>query len=1328
MSTSIQGSVNLTTSEAVNALKALSKATRSATDAGEDLTAQQRLLVNSASDAAAKILKANREAAESYAEIQQAAIVTEEKLRQMRIKGVNDRSNSNQAAEDKREQTAALAAERLRTAEAETLLRQNRANTEALRGQTAELNKQAALYKARNGVQDYNAFGIDTSQTKSADTKYPEAGADFAKGLQQRLENEVKAETAAIKEAERATDDWAEAWRRLERAQAQDAGQDAKEYNRQMEARIAATNAAAAAEERANDQRYSHLAETRYALYDVSRGLAVTSAALLALAIAPVAVATAWEKDFAQVRRVTDGTTEDIDRLQDGLLGLVQSIPINWSAATQIATLAGQMGIASDQAVSFTAAVAKFTATSDVSVEDAATAFGRLNTLLPDVKGNYEGLGDSILKVGVNSVATESSIVRITTQIAAIAGPAGFSSQEIIGLSGALASVAVPPELARGVLTRVFGDISKAASDGGVKLNGFARLAGMSAEEFKTAWSQDTANTFNAILHGIDNAGGAAQATLNSIGITSVRDVPVLIRLASALDSAGQKGELFTQTMADAKNASGELARQYEIVSSTISGQLQILQNSFEGFLAAAGEGSLGPLGIAIGLLNDNLREMTKFLNTDAGQAVAGFSILIAGILGILAAIGAAAATGIAGLIALTIALRNLQGQATNTAISYGGLLAMLRETGPMGAKAATGIGLIGKAAGIAAAAMALLILPDVFRGTEQFALKIAGSSDLESLVGILNKVGDSADYVTEHLNGQNVVVQKADSVLGKYIANTSKGTQEINRAFANVGLGGINDWINGFYGTGTAVTVAAKQVDDKMADLVRSGNVRAVIESFDSLAQTSGVSFEQLLNGGSFPELRAQLKESGIEVKTLSDGTLQYSNQLGVTSTDISDFTGELTEAEKVQADFEKTLSDGRNSFISFSDALTTATDDAGAFHFDQFIGGLQEQINAQETWSQSMLAISGKVSAGLLGELAKLGPEGLPLIQALTTAAPEELAVMEDAFKRAGEESGAAFATAVVGIQGALAGIARVKGQEAADALAAGLLDPASGTTVESIVAEWNSLQVTIPADANTEVADTELNSTANAERRAKILAYADKGGIDQVNKDLGPNGGVTGTRPSNIKPYVDGGSRDTANRELNDVAQERTARVRAQAVEDSIIGTRSYIQGMFAQPLEQKVNVSYSGGGVGGTRGYTGGRIGSLEGNIPHYAGGGKLPGPRQPQRTTDNILMWGRSNEYLVNEQATNLYGEKFLDAVNNRSLDFANFAIPVPMAPASSTTSGPSTVVSELSPYDRQLLREIAARTGVTIAPSDVAAAANAGNKSNFQKGGTGSGT
>lgn len=364
------------------------------------------------------------------------------------------------------------------------------------------------------------------------------------------------------------------------------------------------------------------LSGMRYAVYDVASSFRQFGIGAVAASTAVFGIGIAWEKSFADVVRTTGVSANNVEYLRAQFTDLVQTLPISWEKLTEIGTLAGQLGVAKSHVADFTKTTAMFSATTDVSVDAAATAFGRLDSIIPTVKGNYEGLANSILKVGVNSVATESQIIKISTQIAAIAAPAGFSYQQIVGLSGALASVAVPPELARGVITRTFSTIGTAVNNGGLMLEKFGTVAGMSGKQFGDAWKGDAAGTFQTFVGRLAASGAQADGVLKELGITSVRDKPILMRLGGAADSTGArfdvltgKGGLLNQTMGDASNATGELQKQYQIISGTAGAKMQVLFQNIQAALAKIGDTKLGTLGNIFDDLTTSLRRFTEGLD-----------------------------------------------------------------------------------------------------------------------------------------------------------------------------------------------------------------------------------------------------------------------------------------------------------------------------------------------------------------------------------------------------------------------------------------------------------------------------------------------------------------------------------------------------------------------------------------------------------------------------------------------------------------------------------------------------------------------------------------
>ncbi len=375
----------------------------------------------------------------------------------------------------------------------------------------------------------------------------------------------------------------------------------------------------------------SHLPRMRYALYDVSNTAGIFGAAILGAVGATVKLNVEFERAFADVIRTTGVAGEAAQGLRRELVSLSQSIPVGFDELAGIATLAGQLNIAEDRVASFTETVAKFAATSDVTVDAAATAFGRLDQLVAGVNGQFEELASAISAVGVNAVATESEIVNISAQIASIANIAGFSAAELVGFSSALASVGTRPELARGTFTRLFTEISQAV--GGTKdtLDDFASLAGQSAEQFSQAWGEGRgAEQVVALLEGLQREGKGAELALRELGITSVRDVPTLLKLAQGVDQV--KDQLEISKTGFLENT--ELQRQYSAIASTTAEKLAVLKNSLDALLSTLGS-IAGPFSFLIDIAIGFLNALESVLDNPINQFIVGLISVMTALVGI---------------------------------------------------------------------------------------------------------------------------------------------------------------------------------------------------------------------------------------------------------------------------------------------------------------------------------------------------------------------------------------------------------------------------------------------------------------------------------------------------------------------------------------------------------------------------------------------------------------------------------------------------------------------------------------------------------------------
>lgn len=426
----------------------------------------------------------------------------------------------------------------------------------------------------------------------------------------------------------------------------------------QLTAALKTQTSAQNAANRAVQDSIERLPRMRYALYDISQTLALVGAGFTAVSVGATATAVSMESDFANVVRTTgvylDETGTEVQNLRQDFEDLYTSMPTSWGDLTDVGTLAGQLGIASEDVTDFTELVTKFAATTDVSAEDAATAFGRLSALLNVSADEYENLGSSILAVGVKSIAAEPDIIAIAEQIAGVAGAAGMTADEVFGLSAALASIGTAPELSRGIVTRLFTNITTAVTEGGEALDAFAQAANMDAQTFATAWETDAAGAIMALMQSIGNLTSSEQvAALQNIGVDSVRDLPALLKLA-------QNYDLLAASMGYAADGYAEgtaLSEQYGVIAETTASKLTELANTAKTLYANLGVFT-DVLNGVISLMTGFLKSLNALASNPTGKVILVITTALFGLAGAVGVLIAALTRGYASFLGVKQVLR----------------------------------------------------------------------------------------------------------------------------------------------------------------------------------------------------------------------------------------------------------------------------------------------------------------------------------------------------------------------------------------------------------------------------------------------------------------------------------------------------------------------------------------------------------------------------------------------------------------------------------------------------------------------------------------------
>ena len=300
-----------------------------------------------------------------------------------------------------------------------------------------------------------------------------------------------------------------------------------------------------------------------------------------------------FEAGMAAVRRTVGGTEEEIAVLGDEFQAMAAVMPITTSELTEIATTAGQLGIASENVKDFTQIMAQLATTTDLSADRAATLLAQFSNITGTT--DYARLGSAVAALGDSTATTASKIVEMSQGIAAAASVAGMSAQDVLGISAAVGALGGRAQTGATAMSQLITKLYLAVETG-EKLEDYAQAAGMSAQEFKKAWGEDAAGALNAFIQGLNDTernGKSAIAVLNDLGITNARQLRVFTGLANS-------GDMLTRTISLANQSWTEntaLTEKASIMYDTTKAKMVTMQNEVNNLRIAVGDKFTPALG-----------------------------------------------------------------------------------------------------------------------------------------------------------------------------------------------------------------------------------------------------------------------------------------------------------------------------------------------------------------------------------------------------------------------------------------------------------------------------------------------------------------------------------------------------------------------------------------------------------------------------------------------------------------------------------------------------------------------------------------------------------
>jgi TP901 family phage tail tape measure protein len=573
-----------------------------------------------------------------------------------------------------------------------------------------------------------------------------------------------------------------------------------------------------------------------------------------------------FESAFAGVRKTVEASEAEFAALSDELRQLAKEIPVSVEGLAGIAESAGQLGVAKEDIIDFTETVAAIAVTTNLTEQEAATAFARLANVLQIPIEEIDNLASATVELGNNFATTEKEIVEFATRIAPAGAALNLTGEELLGIGAAFTSVGIKAEAGGTAVQKVLFKINDAVNKGGKELQGFADTAGVSAGEFAELFGAEPVKALDKFVQGLEKAGPQGQAVLAELTGGSER-------VTAAFLAAAGSGDLFTKAIETSSLAfeentalADEANKRYE----TTESQLQLQAARWNDLKIRLGD-----------FLKEAALPTLQFF-VDVAEAVGGASNKFTPFVNAVKAVGIALAAAFS-LKLLTGIAKGLQGVAKSAgslSAVLSGAATPLSSTGKALASFRATIAGLANPIGIAAAAIAGITFAvlEAKSAAEEYERAVDSLGD--SLTELGNISANTAQRTEGFLEGLNELREASQAI--KDVQKSLGDFNEVTSAQEERGIAAeelraeLDLLLASFGATNEEITKITEGLDlfngamslsaEDMAAIEEA--VTGLIPEFDALNQKFAESVERFQAGGNSLEesVRKAVKEQSKE------------------------------------------------------------------------------------------------------------------------------------------------------------------------------------------------------------------------------------------------------------------------------------------------------------------------------------------------------------------------------------------------------------------------------------------------------------------------------
>ena len=396
-------------------------------------------------------------------------------------------------------------------------------------------------------------------------------------------------------------------------------------------------------------------AKNWYIIRSVGTVLMSTITPALSMGLQKIADASdTLDASWRNMRKTVNGTEEDFAHLKEAAIEFSKTHVTTADQILEIEAMGGQLGIVVEDLEAFATTVANLDISTNMDSDTIAEDLGKLANILGMSVEDYDNFGDALVRLGNNEAALEGDVMKITTRYAGMGKIVGMSADQILAWATAATATGQKAEAAGSSMQRFVSNMETAVNGSEEDLAKWAKVAGMTGEQFKKSFGEDASGTMYKFIEGLANiqkSGGSVNQKLMELGITGVRDKQLLEGLAQQMVNATDENNVLRDSLEMSSNAwngisdkwgqAGDAMNEAEKKSQGFSGSLGKLKNTATALAASAGD-SLVPWMNKLTAMLGGLEEAYSSLPDGTKQVINGIGAIVTAMGPMMMVVGAA--------------------------------------------------------------------------------------------------------------------------------------------------------------------------------------------------------------------------------------------------------------------------------------------------------------------------------------------------------------------------------------------------------------------------------------------------------------------------------------------------------------------------------------------------------------------------------------------------------------------------------------------------------------------------------------------------------------